>query len=466
MGFVFEKDNSDKYIINTNTGEALLYVHRNYENFESSAATQYFQTKQALGEKMLARYKSSLLQSMTIPPKVSDILELADNKNLENFFKQIDQGLSQGLESSLADMPTQLNNYSAKARQVYNPQKIETFDKVLDIINSALKLVFGNKNELSVLLNSNKGIPSTSLKQILQDALNRNNGKIIGFNSITLNKVAKDLVNMISRIEGEGLSKKSFSSYISDIFSTGLGEYLIAKGIQKQISKATKKSVETLLAGTKTPGLDIKNAQKYDSEEFLVNATYKPDVVAQNFQIQINENGDTISVNLGLSVKQYSSNSSSVSIVTNKPFQQVLGALFNDGKYYAYNTLGLLSDSNAQYREMKKSIILAYADNFLSGSGVGNDFAQYIIVNGQPYPIYDILKKVISDTTGASTTDNDASDPVKISIAGASDLVKLRSAYPGPNSWDLAWERARAVNSIISGDLTVHGTLNLSALRP
>jgi hypothetical protein len=88
---------------------------------------------------------------------------------------------------------------------------------------------------------------------------------------------------MISAIEGEGLSKNSFSTYISDIFSTGLGEYLIASGVQKQIGKASKKAVEALMVGTKSPHMAIKELNKGDSEEFLSNAAYKPDVSAKNF---------------------------------------------------------------------------------------------------------------------------------------------------------------------------------------
>jgi hypothetical protein len=95
----------------------------------------------------------------------------------------------------------------------------------------------------------------------------------------------------------------------------------------------------------------------------------------------------------------------------------------------------LLSEAQEQYREMKKAIILAYADNFLSGTGAGNDFAQYIVINGQPYPIYDILKKVATNTTGALSSDHDSADPVKISIAGASVFEKLKAEFDGPNNW-------------------------------
>ena len=113
---------------------------------------------------------------------------------------------------------------------------------------------------------------------------------------------------------------------------------------------------------------------------------------------------------------------------------------------------------------MKKSIILSYVDNFLSGTVYVNDFVSYMVINGKAYPVYKILQDVVNNTKGTISSDVDKTDPVSISISGASKLVKLRNEYNGNNNLGLAWLRNSAIHNIITKDLTVEAHLNTSLL--
>lgn len=464
MAFIFSDDK--QYIINQNSGEQLLYVHKYAKNFDKVAATQYFQTKQKNGEKMLSRYKTRLFESIQIPASVKELFNFGTEKGQEKLLEEMSTGLQNGLTEALNNTPTDLIALSNAARQSFNESDITSLDNVIKYINQGTKLVTTESNALSILLNQfdNGAINLNGLSDELKHRLSFKNeeGKIIGFNSTTLNNVAKSLVNLISAASSQQLSTKAMRGYLNNIFSTGLGESLIATGIARKMVQGADELVDTLLLGTQTPVRQTTTyAQDYHS---LINNTFKPDVGAENFQIAITDKGDAITIQLGLSVKQYGSLDKNVSIVSNKPFAQAINGLFSDGKYYVYNTLGLLSDAQKQYREMKKAIVLSYADNFLTGTGYEKDFAQYIVINGKVYPAYNILKKVVNETSGALSSDRDISDPIVISIEGASAIAAERYKYPGRDSKARAWERAKAINKIISNDLTIHGSLVLKNL--
>lgn len=459
MSIVFSDDK--QYIINNTTGQQLIYVHKHVENFDSAAATGYFQQKQLYGEKMLERYRENFVSHLSLPDNIKQLLNFSTVQGQEQLITAIDEGIIEGLQTSIMNASTDLQALSSQARQAYNSEGFKNIGVIIEKIDEAAKIVLGNSNALSILLNdyrqNNLSLSGLSAEIANKLSLQNKEGQVIGFNSVTLNKAASSLMKLINAGIEETLTRESVKGYFNNIFSTAFGEGLVAIGVAKNIVHGADDIVDQLLVGGKIP---IKRsttfAQDYSS---LINSTYKADISTgtDNLQITINETGSSIGIQLGLSVKQYSSNNDSVAIVSGKSFAQILGALFSDGKYYAYNTLGLLGDTQSQYREMKKAIILSYADNFLSGTGSGTDFAQYIIINGRAYPIYTILKSVVKNTTGALSGEQDTSDPIVISIAGASALQKMRNKYPGRNTVGKAWQRVKEINNKILHNLKVEG---------
>ena len=72
MSIVISNDN--QYIIKDN--DKLLYVHKHYENFESNAASRYFQNKAKNKNQLLNRYKTRFLNRIKINNSTKEILNL------------------------------------------------------------------------------------------------------------------------------------------------------------------------------------------------------------------------------------------------------------------------------------------------------------------------------------------------------------------------------------------------------
>lgn len=415
---------------------------------------------------MLNRYRDRLLQSIQLTDNIKDLFNYGTEQGQEKLLEAIDEGVMNGLEKALGNTPTELSELSSKARQSFNESDMSSLNTVIGYINQGIELIATKSNALSVILNNymNGNINLSGLSSTLQNKLSLldTEGQIIGFNNVALNTVAKSLIKLISAAESQNLTKDNISGYLNNIFSTGLGESLIAIGVARQMVNGADEIIDNLLLGTKAP---IKNVTTYAQDyHSLINQTFKPDVGTDNFQIAINDQGDVINLQLGLSVKQYSSLEDKVTIVKDKPFTQILSGLFSDGKYEVYNTLGLLNDTQKQYQEMKKSILLSYADNFLTGTGHGMDFVQYIVINGKAYPAYKILKQIIDQASGTLNGDKDNDDSIAITITGVSKIAAERNKYPGRDSMNRAWERAKAINKIISGDLKIHASLSIKNL--
>lgn len=469
MSIVISNDN--QYIIKDN--DKLLYVHKHYENFESNAASRYFQNKAKNKNQLLNRYKTRFLNRIKINNSTKEILNLTTAAQQEKLMNEIDKNMIEGLETAIGKASADIAQLSNDARKIMKTNnQLTALKDVFKKISMAADILNKN-NGLSLLLNEYTNTNDLNgLVTELQNklSLTNKNGEIIGFNNTALNIAGQSLLNLIVRIQsGKRLSAQSISGYFNNIFSTGLGEGIIASCIGAQIGYAgeeLEQYINKTLTGSLTPNMHIKSQNDLGFKKYkeLSNATNKTDFYDENMQLSINQGKDTAQIQLGLSIKTYANNKDSYAIVTNKPFKSILEALFPGGKYYVYNTLGLLDASQQQYREMKKSIILSYVDNFLSGTGYGNDFVSYMVINGKAYPVYKILQDVVNNTKGTISSDVDKTDPVSISISGASKLVKLRNEYNGNNNLGLAWLRNSAIHNIITKDLTVEAHLNTSLL--
>lgn len=413
---------------------------------------------------MLSRYKANLIKSIRFPQEVKDVLNYGEEDEFNKLLKAMDDGIVRGLSSSSSKDYSDLSKLNQQARNIYKNTNFNQLDKVsqvIEVISEGAKLLTEpNSNELSALISQYKGNLQGLNGELTRLLTPAKDGTIIGLDNQALNTIAFSLNNIIEKtLSGEKISVQSMSSYLNNIFATGLGEGIIAKGIALQVGK-TSAEIDDYLTGTLGMSMAKDTKGFYDEYKTLPNATFKPDVQADNFQFSINDEGETISINLGVSVKTYNSlsKSASVSIVTGKSFTQILDTIFSDGLYYVYNTLGLLDASVTQYRDMKAAIVANFADNLLSGTGIGRDFSQYMVINGQYYPIYQILQQVIQFNTGASSSQKNALDPVEISIVGAGDLktIQNKAEYSGRNSWKKGWNRSLEISKFI-GTLKIHG---------
>jgi hypothetical protein len=86
---------------------------------------------------------------------------------------------------------------------------------------------------------------------------------------------------LIAAAESHNLTKDTISGYLNNIFSTGLGESLIAIGVARQMVNGADEIIDNLLLGTKAP---IKNVTTYAQDyHSLINQTFKSDVGTDNF---------------------------------------------------------------------------------------------------------------------------------------------------------------------------------------
>lgn len=454
MAIKFSTDR--KYIINNS--EKLTYVHRDSKNFNQAIAKNYFQHKQQQYSVMLNQYREALLQNIHINGKTLDALNLTTKSQQDQLLKNIDSELTKTIEQYIKENSETLSSMRQTVQNLTITNQNELL-KFLETIEQAVSLLHGENNALSILLNQarNNGLSlgQLSAKLVQKFNLQNKNGQLISTSRSALDQLAAQLARLTTAAQGIDFSQRAFNGYLNAIFGTRLGEYAVAKGV-KYAFNITDQIVEDFLSGTSSATLKT-TLRKKEKETKTVS---KPDVVLGNGQVRLttSEKENVTIVNLGLSVKQYSGTNKTVDVVSGKPFQGVLEQIFPNGKYYVYNTLGLLDDTAQTYTEMKKAILFNQAPNFLAGFGASN-YAQYIVVNGKLYSIYEILKQ-IKDSKGNSANKM-TDDIVAISIAGAKKIKDIRYRYGDNNSLEQAWLRNKDIHREI-GNLTVKGSFNFS----
>ena len=342
MSIVISNDN--QYIIKDN--DKLLYVHKHYENFESNVASRYFQNKAKNKNQLLNRYKTRFLNRIKINNSTKEILNLTTEAQQEKLMNEIDKNIIEGLETAIGKASADIAQLSNDARKIMKTNnQLTALKDVFKKISMAADILNKN-NGLSLLLNEYTNTNDLNgLVAELQNklSLTNKNGEIIGFNNTALNIAGQSLLNLIVRIQGEKrLSAQSISGYFNNIFSTGLGEGIIASCIGAQIGYAgeeLEQYINKTLTGLLTPNMHIKSQNDLGFKKYkeLSNATNKTDFYDENMQLSINQGKDTAQIQLGLSIKTYANNKDSYAIVTNKPFKSILEALFPGGKYYVYN---------------------------------------------------------------------------------------------------------------------------------
>lgn len=237
----------------------------------------------------------------------------------------------------------------------------------------------------------------------MQQTYFRLNGKTVSINNTEEKKVIQYLNNLINATESKTilnndgkLNVQSFNSYFNNIFSTNFGENLIGSLVINNpiIYKNIIDEVNSLGA----QNVEIK----FDSELMSLaqqgTQVYKVDSQLKNFKVSVDINGQnaTITLDIGLSIKNYQSVTSKVSITGEKSLIYRLKQLFKNKRdlILSYNILANSDILTVEYGALKSNIVSYFADIFMSGIGTQGDFSQYIVINGKFYSIYDILLKL------------------------------------------------------------------------
>ena len=144
MSIVISNDN--QYIIKDN--DKLLYVHKHYENFESNAASRYFQNKAKNKNQLLNRYKTRFLNRIKINNSTKEILNLTTAAQQEKLMNEIDKNIIEGLETAIGKASADIAQLSNDARKIMKTNNQLT----------ALKDVFKKISMAADILNKNNGL--------------------------------------------------------------------------------------------------------------------------------------------------------------------------------------------------------------------------------------------------------------------------------------------------------------------
>ena len=345
-----------------------------------------------------------------------------------------------------------------------NTKDAKALDKLLAQISSATHILTTSKNELTFLLGIKKQYANNrdlnALYQYIQSGIDNVNNKLISVNASRIQSVNNSLSKLVGDLSKGKLNKGVLNGYIRNIFSTQVGEFLVSKGVGKALGLLPSE-IKKSLAGTKNIEVsedeELKTLiQKYGQKG---NQVFKTDNSFKDLSININENGDIVNVNLGISTKWYKGSFSGVvydaAIATETSFTNRLNQMLKSSIefYYAYNALGLAGQDSEVYSALKSALVARNLDVLISGLGVQGDFSQYLVINGNFYSIWQIINAIEYFNRGQGTYEQgNKTDPITLSVTGLSKVIDLtQQSQNEPNNLTKAFVRSKKQNQLING---------------
>lgn len=454
-------------------GKNYYYMHRHIENFEKDEAINVFQSQKRQNYlKMKERYRNNYLENISINNKSLEILDLAmredeilselDNNILSSLNKEISSAIKNyNLNSMISSSYNDLEEFLKSKDLKYLDDLFSQITKATNLLNtdiSGLLALIGPRGQYK------KDRDLTKLSIELKKEIIKLEGKIININRKRLLSIEKSLLNLINNLNGEHINKLTLQRYLSNIFSTQIGEYIVSKGVSKGFDLGLKE-IRNSLTGSNTIKID---EQDIETTNFIKqfgqsgNQVFKTDNSFKDLKITIND-GDSFNINLGLSTKWYKNSGStmdSVAITRETSFLNRINQMINENdKYYVYNSLGLVSQDDSMYSALKAAIVARNLDVFMSGIGIKEDFSQYIIINGEFYSIWQIIVSLENYNHGqGSYGKGDETDPVTISATGLKKISDItESVKNDASNLTLAYLRAKKQNEMIDSlGLTGH----------
>ena len=248
------------------------------------------------------------------------------------------------------------------------------------------------------------------------------------------------------------IDSKSFSSTITNIFSTTLGEKAAATML-KQFFNEQGQNIENSLMSVKSIRPKVVGS-KTTKDEGRVS---KVDVLSgKTLSLKlINNSGKEIAIEIAtnLSVKWYASKDSQIHIVNSTPLKRYIGDEKGE-KYYTYNTFyhyGGGKGSSEAFRAMRASLAATFFDEWLSGGGQalkngGINKAQFLMVNGKIYSVMSIIKNICEELNQLNGF-NSAGMPIKVHFSNSK--VEWQGD-PSVKNWEKAIERSEKIKEIIN----------------
>ena len=443
------------------------YIHRHISHFPVDDAVDSFeQQKRQNYFEMKARYKQRYLENMQgVSPEAMAKLNLAMSS--DEVFSNLDTALLNTLNAKVSENIQQYNldkmlvgAYSS-LDDFLETKDLKDLDGLFEQITQAANLLRSNITEITAAIGKKQwvggGRDLSKVTQELNKQLSLFEGKKVRVAETQMKNVLQSLRNLTSGLESDTLSKAQLQSYLRNIFSTNIGEYVVSKGVVKGLNLVDL-TIKDTLTGTAT----VKNSEALKDALMAFGqkktTNFKTDNTFKNIDISF-EDGTDFKINLGLSTKWYKSSAAGVNdkvtITNEQNFIHRVTQLISDheGRYYAYNALGLVNQSGTAYSALKAAIIARTADYLISGFAEGGDFSQFLVINGNFYSIWQIISAIENFNQGQGSSDINPgkSDPITISASGLSTIATQTDEAREETPPDLyrAYSRAKEQNKAI-----------------
>lgn len=297
----------------TDDGRTYYYIHRHLEHFEKDAAISLFQTQKTQSYlEMKNRYRKNYLSNISgVNDESLKILDAAMRE--EEIMGNLDKDLLDILNKRVAEgiqayeLDTKLSSAYNSLNQFLNSKDAKDLDNLFAQITKATTLLNTNMDGLLALIGPRgeykKHRDIEKLSMLLQQEIARLEGKVLNVSQKKLLSVEKSLSSLIIGLSSDkSVSRLSLQRYLSNIFSTQIGEYVVSKGVAKGLDLGLKE-IRTSLTGAQNIEItsdEVDNFVKAFGQ--TGKTTFKTDNSFQNLEITL-EDGTTFNINLGLSTK-------------------------------------------------------------------------------------------------------------------------------------------------------------------
>lgn len=420
----------------------VYYIHKHKENIGrannknvDNIAKVFSSYRNKASKAALTQYKN-LYKANLLTNSIKLIDEITNNDNiLLDMDRQVKNELQKMINvdslSKLMDLNRQVLDVQEIHKKLVNEkQSFEAFNKLLDLLADAVKIVEGEsaeKGSLAALLLANKrqknfGMAKMSarLSSQLENFIEKNEGKTI--KDETLKKTANLINNLARQLTGhyngtEPLTHQAISGIISkNIFSTALAEGVAAM-IRPEVLSTIQKHVQGSLQGDKTIQMQYTDTKGLFANMGTFKAAGKTDIKFNNFKISFNLDGrkKEVLLDIGLSNKFYRTNhfpglesktSGKYSSGSGGTLQQAINAIFPhvQKKYLAYNVLVHGNEMPNELIALQDVIVKRQIVTLFSSRGGKEDFSQYMLVNGQLVSILELIQYAQENFSGKSAS--------------------------------------------------------------
>ena len=466
------------------------YIHLNKMNIgnrANNAIINFKDQKQQVQIETLKQYKDFFNTSLN--GQSLEVLAAACDLNEEDFLNVLNTELQQKLQkdiniNALGSLYQIVNSgdISKYLQEAVDKNDVEQLSKALQIIAEALNLLEKGDKSLGAILNKSLKDANSfadiggKLSQLLAEYQINNNYRLIKRQS--LESAKKQLDNL-----AKALISGKFVSSKKDLTAKGLSTLLLNGIISTSIAQGLGFSIAgksgSILYKSILEAVGTKNVTVTSNSDKNIKITGKTDVKAKGVSLTLEgidggENAGRINLNLGISSKFYTGqgfkdlDNKNISIGSGSggTLKQALDSIFSDdvSRYLSYNYI----THNQYVIQLNDLITKRQILRLFATAGSEEDFAQFMLINGNVISIWEILQYVLNNDVGLSSTmKGSSSQGIVIDIPNRPVIYASNVYDPlegkGDNPSVSAWQRSHKVNTAI-GSARIYAELHLTNL--